>query len=58
MSTILHAVFFVVFDYVYFHTLVVILNNHDQKMQFSASSQNFSSEKSILDHFEVIFLNV
>ena len=58
MSIILHAVFIVVFENIDFCTSIVILNNHDQKTQFSASSQNSSSKKSVFDHFKVIFLNV
>ena len=56
MSTSIHAVVNVVFGNVYF--VVVIFNNHGQKMRFSESSQNSISEKSIFGHFEVIFLNV
>ena len=56
MSTSLHAVFNVTSGNVYF--VIVIFNIHGRKMQFSESTQNFISEKSIFGHFEVIFLNV
>ena len=56
MSTSLHAVFNVVLDNVYF--VIVISNNCGRKVQFSESTQNSMSEKSIFGHFEVIFLNV
>ena len=56
MSTSLHAVFNVVSGNVYF--VIVIFNISGRKMQFSESSQNSVSEKSIFGHFEVIFLNV
>ena len=53
MSTSLHAVFIVVFGNVYF--VLLIFSVCGQKMQFSESSQNSISEKSIFGHFEVIF---
>ena len=56
MSTSLHATFNVVFGNVYF--VIVIFNIHGRKFQFSESSQNSLSEKSIFGHFGVIFLNV
>ena len=56
MSTLLHAVFNVIFGNVYF--VIVILSIHGQKMQISESSQNSISENSIFGHFEVIFFNV
>ena len=56
MSTSLHAVFDVVSGNVYF--VILIFSNCGQKMQFSESSQNSKSEKSIFGQFEVIFLNV
>ena len=56
MRTLLHAIFNVVFGTVYF--VIVMLNLHSQKMQFSESSQISITEKSIFCHSEVIFLNV
>ena len=56
MSSKLHAVFNVVSGNVYF--VIGFFNIHGQKMQFSESSQNSLSEKSIFGHFEVFFLNV
>ena len=56
MSTSLNAVFIVVFGNVYF--VIVIFNSCGRKMQFSESSQNSMSEKSIFGQFEVIFLFV
>ena len=56
MSTSLHVVCNVVFGNVDF--VIVICNNCGQKMRFSESSQNFMSEKSFFDHFEVVFLYV
>ena len=56
MSTSLHAAFNLVFGNVYF--FILIFSIHGQKMQFSESSQNSISEKSIFGLFEVIFLNV
>ena len=56
MSTSLHAVFNLVSGKVYF--VIGIFNIHGRKMQFSESTQNFLSKKSIFGHFEVIFLNV
>ena len=53
MSTLLHAVFDVVFGNVFF--VIVIFNIHGRKMQLFESSQNSISEKSIFGHFEVIF---
>ena len=38
--------------------LMLIFNIHGQKLRFSASSQNSSSEKSIFGHFENNFLKV
>ena len=55
-STLLHAVFNVVFGNVHF--VLVIFNIHDRKMRFSESSQNSMSEKSIFGRFEVNFLKV
>ena len=56
MSTILHAVFNVVFGNVYFVIVIFIICG--QKMRVSESSQNFTTEKSIFGQFEVVFLNV
>ena len=56
MSTILPAVFNVVFGNVYF--VIVIFNIHDRKVRFSENSQNSISEKSTFGQFEVIFLNI
>ena len=56
MNTSLHAVFNLVSGNVYF--VIGIFNICGRKMQFSESSQNSISEKSIFGHFEVIFLNV
>ena len=56
MSTSVHAVFNVVFGNVNF--VIVVSNIHGRKRQFSESSQNSMSEKSIFGHFEVIFLNL
>ena len=56
MITLLHAVFILISGKVYF--VVVISNFPGRKMRFSASSQNSISEKSVLGHFKVIFLNV
>ena len=56
MSTSLHAVFNVVSGNLDF--VPVIFNIRCRKMQFSESSQNSMSEKSIFGHFEVIFFNV
>ena len=55
-STLLHAIFYVVFGNVYF--VIVIFNIHDRKMRFSESCQNSMSEKSIFGRFEAIFLKV
>ena len=38
--------------------VIVISNIHGRKVRFSESSQKSISEKSILGHIEVIFLNV
>ena len=56
MSTSLHAVFIVVFGNVY--RVMVIFDILGRKVQFSESTQNSMSEKSIFGQFEVIFLNV
>ena len=56
MSTLLHAVFNVVFGNVNF--FIVIFDIFGRKMRFSEGSQNFIPEKSIFGHFEVMFLNV
>ena len=56
MSTSLHAIFDAVSGNVYF--VILIINIHGRKMQFSESSQNSITEKSISGHSEVIFLNV
>ena len=56
MSTLLHAVFNVIFGNVYF--VIVIFKIHGRKMRFSESTQNSLSEKSIFGQFEVIFLHV
>ena len=56
MSTSLNKVFNLIFGIVYF--VVLIFNIHGRKMQFSESSENSESEKSIFGHFNVIFLNV
>ena len=56
MSTTLHEAFNVIFGNVYI--VIVIFNINGQKMQFFESSQNSISEKSIIGHFEVIFLNI
>ena len=55
MSTSLHSVFIVAFGNV--STVEAIFNIRGGKMLFSARSQNSTSEKSIFDQFEVIFLN-
>ena len=56
MSTLLHAVFNVVFGNVYF--VIGIFKSWGRKMRFFESSQNSVSENSIFGHFEVIFLYV
>ena len=56
MSRSVHAVFNVVSGNVHF--VKAVSKIHGQKMRFSASSQNFKSEKSIFGHVEVFFLNV
>ena len=56
MSTLLHAVFNVVFGHVYF--VIVFFTILGQKIGLSESTQNSMSEKSIFGQFEVIFLNV
>ena len=56
MSTTLNNVFNLIFGTVYF--VVLIFNIHGRKMQFSESSENSISEKSIFGHFKVIFLNI
>ena len=53
LSTSLHAVFNLIFGTVCF--VIVIFSIHGPKMQFSESSQNSMSEKSVFGHFEVIF---
>ena len=53
MTTSLHAVSDVVFGSVYFVIVIFIICG--RKLQFSESSQNSMSEKSIFGHFEVIF---
>ena len=52
----LHAVLIVFFGNVYF--AIVNFNIRGRNKQFSESSQNFMSEKSIFGHFEVTFLNI
>ena len=56
MSTLLHAVFNILFGNLYFVLLIWVF--HGRKMQFSEGSQKSISEISIIGHFEVIFLNV
>ena len=56
MSSKLHAVFNVVSGNVYF--VIGVFKIHGQKMQFSESSQNSITEKSIFGHFEVFFFIV
>ena len=55
MSSKLHAVFNVVSGNVYF--VIGVFKIHGQKMQFSESSQNSITEKSIFGHFEVFFFH-
>ena len=49
MSTLLHAIFNVIFGNLYFG--IVIFNIHVRKVRLSASSQNSVSEKSTFDPF-------
>ena len=56
MSTLLHAIFNVIFGNVYF--VIVFFNIHGRKTRFSESSQNYKTEKSIFGDFEVIFVNI
>ena len=56
MSTILHAIFGVTSDSLYF--VVNIFNIQGRKMRYSASSPFSILEKSSFGHFEVVFLNV
>ena len=56
MSTLLHAIFNLIFGNVFF--VIVISNIQDRKMQLSESSQKFITQKLIFRQFEVFFLNV
>ena len=56
MSTLLHAVFILIFGHADFVT--VVSNIRGRKTRFSESSENSIPEKSIFVQFEVILLNV